>query len=62
MIAASFGCKGAIKAGDKLTEKEQRTLIDELFATSMPYVCPHGRPIVTKIELSELDRRFGRTS
>jgi len=38
-----------------------RLLIDQLFATSMPYVCPHGRPIVIKIPLNEFDRRFGRT-
>ena len=61
-IAKSYSCKTAIKAGDKLTDKEMRLLIDQLFATSMPYVCPHGRPIVVKISLDEFDRRFGRTS
>ncbi len=61
-IAASYSCKTAIKAGDKLTESEMRILVDQLFATSMPYVCPHGRPIVIKIPLKEFDRRFGRTS
>ena len=60
-IAKSYSCKTAIKAGDKLTESEMRLLIDQLFATSMPYVCPHGRPIVIKISLEEFDRRFGRT-
>ena len=60
-IAKSYSCKAAIKAGDNLTEKEMRLLIDQLFATSMPYVCPHGRPIVIKISLEEFDRRFGRT-
>ena len=60
-VAKSYSCKAAIKAGDKLTEKEMRLLIDQLFATSMPYVCPHGRPIVIKISLEEFDRRFGRT-
>lgn len=60
-IAKSYSCKAAIKAGDKLSEKEMRLLIDQLFATSMPYVCPHGRPIVIKIPLEEFDRRFGRT-
>ena len=60
-IAKSYSCKAAIKAGDKLSEKEMRLLIDQLFATSMPYVCPHGRPIVIKISLEEFDRRFGRT-
>ena len=60
-IAKSYSCKAAIKAGDYLSEKEMRLLIDQLFATSMPYVCPHGRPIVVKISLDEFDRRFGRT-
>lgn len=60
-ISKSYSCKAAIKAGDKLSEKEMRLLIDQLFATSMPYVCPHGRPIVIKISLEEFDRRFGRT-
>jgi len=60
-IAKSYSCKAAIKAGDKLSEKEMRLLIDQLFATSMPYVCPHGRPIVIKISLEEFDKRFGRT-
>lgn len=60
-FAKSFSCKAAIKAGDKLDERAMRLLIDQLFATSMPYVCPHGRPIVIKISLNEFDRRFGRT-
>ncbi len=61
-IAKSFSCKAAIKAGDRLSEQEMRALVDKLFATQMPYVCPHGRPIVIKIPLNEFDRRFGRTS
>ncbi len=60
-IAKSYSCRTAIKAGDSLSEKEMRLLIDQLFATAMPYVCPHGRPIVIKISLEEFDRRFGRT-
>ncbi|MCX6149677.1 MAG: DNA mismatch repair endonuclease MutL [Ignavibacteriales bacterium] len=61
-LAASFACKAAIKAGDKLSDREMRLLVDQLFATSIPYTCPHGRPIVIKIPLDEFDKRFGRTS
>jgi DNA mismatch repair protein MutL len=61
-IAKSYSCKAAIKAGDKLSDREMRLLIDQLFGTTMPYVCPHGRPILVKISLDEFDRRFGRTS
>lgn len=60
-VAKSFACKAAIKAGDRLTTTEMISLIDQLFLTSMPYVCPHGRPVVMKISLDELDKRFGRT-
>jgi len=60
-LAKSYSCKTAIKSGDRLDERAMRLLIDQLFATSMPYVCPHGRPIVIKISLNEFDRRFGRT-
>lgn len=60
-LAKSYSCKAAIRAGDKLTEREMRILVDQLFATKMPYVCPHGRPIIVKIPLTELDKRFGRT-
>lgn len=60
-IAKSFSCKTAIKSGDKLSEQEMRLLIDQLFGTSMPYVCPHGRPVLIKISLEEFDKRFGRT-
>ncbi len=61
-VAKSFACKAAVKAGDPLTEVEMRVLIDQLFATAMPYVCPHGRPVLVKVSLTELDRRFMRTS
>jgi DNA mismatch repair protein MutL len=60
-LAKSFACKAAIKAGDRLTVQEMVGLIDQLFLTTMPYVCPHGRPVVIKISLDELDKRFGRT-
>lgn len=60
-LAKSFSCKAAVKAGDKLNEPEMRSLLDQLFATTIPNVCPHGRPVVLKISIEELDKRFGRT-
>jgi DNA mismatch repair protein MutL len=59
-LAKSYSCRSAVKAGDPLTEEEMRALITDLFATRMPYVCPHGRPIVLRISIEEMDRRFGR--
>ncbi len=60
-LAKSFACKSAIKFGDSLNQSEMQALIEQLFLTSVPYVCPHGRPVIIKISLSELSRRFGRT-
>jgi len=60
-LAASFACRAAIKSGDKLSQEEMHVLIEQLFQTQMPYVCPHGRPIVIKLAVDELDRRFGRS-
>lgn len=60
-LAKSYACKHAIKAGDKLNSDEMLNLIDKLFYTKMPYVCPHGRPTVVKITMDELDKKFART-
>ncbi len=59
-IAAAFACKNAIKSGDKLTQKEMASLIDQLFATSEPYFCPHGRPVIVTLNLEEFDKKFKR--
>ena len=52
-IAASYACKGAIKAGDALNQEEMLSLINKLFSTNNPYYCPHGRPII--VRMSEMN-------
>ena len=59
-LARSFACKGAVKAGDSLTQEEMNSLVNMLFATSAPYTCPHGRPTVIRMSLNELAKKFGR--
>jgi DNA mismatch repair protein MutL len=59
-LARSFACKGAIKAGDPLTQEEMNSLVNMLFSTSAPYTCPHGRPTIIRMSLEELGRKFGR--
>ncbi|MEI6847904.1 MAG: DNA mismatch repair endonuclease MutL [Chlorobiaceae bacterium] len=59
-LAKSYSCRNAIMAGQKLTLEEMRSLIDNLFATREPYSCPHGRPVIIKISLDQLDKMFGR--
>jgi DNA mismatch repair protein MutL len=59
-LAKSIACKAAIKAGKKLTRKEMLNLINQLFACNMPYFCPHGRPLIIKVTLNDLEKKFKR--
>ena len=59
-IAKTFACKGAIKAGQELSEPEMQQLIEALFATELPYHDVHGRPTVVRLPSGELARKFGR--
>ena len=59
-IAMTFACKGAIKAGQTLSETEMQELFDQLLATELPYHDVHGRPTIVRLSKSELERKFGR--
>lgn len=59
-LAKSIARRSAIRSGTRLSPKEMRSLIDQLFACEMPYACPHGRPTIVKIPIEELDARFNR--
>ena len=59
-IAKAVSCKAAIKAGEKISRKEMLQLINDLFACQVPYFCPHGRPVLIKFTLTELERKFKR--
>jgi DNA mismatch repair protein MutL len=59
-IAKTFACKGAIKAGQRLSDVEMQQLFDGLFATELPYHDVHGRPTIVRLSSGELERKFGR--
>jgi len=59
-IAKTFACKGAIKAGQELSQEEMVELVDQLFATELPHHDVHGRPTIVRLSRSELERKFGR--
>ena len=59
-IAMTFACKGAVKAGQHLTQEEMTELFDSLFATELPYHDVHGRPTIVRLSSRELQRKFGR--
>lgn len=60
-VAASMACHTSIRAGERLSSEQMKTLIERLLQAREPFVCPHGRPIFVKIPLREFDKLFGRT-
>lgn len=58
--AAAKACKAAVKARDRLSDEEQRHLLEKLLRCADPYACPHGRPVFVRITRDEITRRFRR--
>lgn len=60
-IAASLACKAAVKINMKLTHEKMQWLIDRLLITSSPTTCPHGRPVILRLTMKDIERGFHRT-
>ena len=60
-IAASLACKAAVKINMKLTPEKMQWLIDRLLLTSSPTTCPHGRPVLLRLTMKDIERGFHRT-
>lgn len=59
-IAASIACHAAIKIHTPLEMGKMEWLLEELAKTEHPTSCPHGRPIVLRYSLREIQRAFQR--
>ena len=59
-IAATVSCHAAIKINTPLDENKMRWLVGELMKTDVPTVCPHGRPIILRYDLREIQKAFKR--
>jgi len=59
-FAATYACRAAVKAGDRLDQREMRELLLRLFATDLPPHDVHGRATIVQLPREELERRFGR--
>ncbi|MBO4902537.1 MAG: DNA mismatch repair endonuclease MutL [Lachnospiraceae bacterium] len=57
---ATISCKGAIKAGNRISATEADALIRELLSLENPYHCPHGRPVIISYSKTELEKKFKR--
>jgi len=60
-FAATFACRAAIKAGQRLEPEEARQLVARLLTATLPAHDVHGRPTIVQLPKDELERRFGRS-
>jgi DNA mismatch repair protein MutL len=59
-IAASIACHAAIKVNMPLERNKMEWLLAELAKTDCPMTCPHGRPVVLRYSLKDIQRAFKR--
>ena len=58
-VLASVACKAAIKAGRRSEPEELRAVAEAVMSGRVKY-CPHGRPVMTELTKTSLDRSFKR--
>jgi DNA mismatch repair protein MutL len=59
-IAASIACHAAIKVNMPLEQNKMDWLISELAKTECPMSCPHGRPVVLRYSMKDIQKAFKR--
>jgi DNA mismatch repair protein MutL len=60
-VFATLACHSAVRAGDPLSPPEVASLFASLDAIDFRAHCPHGRPVLLRIRVDEIARRFGRS-
>jgi DNA mismatch repair protein MutL len=59
-VLSFVACRAAIKANTVLSGDEMERLVAELSATAAPYFCPHGRPTMSRVSMSDIRREVKR--
>jgi len=59
-IITRMACRASVKAGDTMTIPEIQKLLEELSNCKLPYTCPHGRAVLIKVPVEELEKKFKR--
>jgi DNA mismatch repair protein MutL len=59
-IAASTACHAAIKVNMPLDQTKMEWLLAALAKTDCPMSCPHGRPVVLRYSIKEIEKAFHR--
>ncbi len=60
-VFATMACHGALRAGDVVAREAALTLLGQLDAVDLHSHCPHGRPVLLRMSIAEIEQRLGRT-
>jgi DNA mismatch repair protein MutL len=60
-VFATMACHGALRAGDRVSADEARALLVQLDGVDLRSHCPHGRPVLLRMPMAEIEQRLGRT-
>jgi DNA mismatch repair protein MutL len=56
-----MACHGALRAGDTVTREQVVALLHQLDGVDLRSHCPHGRPVLLRMPVAEIEQRLGRT-
>ncbi|HEX3698730.1 MAG TPA: DNA mismatch repair endonuclease MutL [Polyangia bacterium] len=57
---ATMACHSVVRAGDVLGRPQVLALLAQLDGVDLRSHCPHGRPVLLRMPMTEIERRFGR--
>lgn len=60
-VFATMACHGAVRAGDVMSREAVVALLRQLDSVDLRSHCPHGRPVLLRMSISEIEQRLGRT-
>lgn len=59
-VAAALACHAAVKIHTPLEPEAMQSLLDRLLAAEEPTTCPHGRPVVLRLHIRDVEKGFKR--
>jgi DNA mismatch repair protein MutL len=60
-VFATMACHGALRAGDLVSPEQARALLAQLDGVDLRSHCPHGRPVLLRMPVAEIEQRLGRS-
>ena len=60
-VFATMACHAALRGGDVVSREQALALLAQLDSVDLRSHCPHGRPVLLRMPVAELEQRLGRT-